>query len=209
METPATATSRPPAGVQKRRKPSGETSHVCPFCGRAFKRSEHKERHVRTHTKEKPFVCHCGSAFTRRDLLTRHQRIATHEKLQDAHDTKTEHNAVPPTIETGADLNPAISPSDVSVNSWEQHGNLDSFYHATGIAPDDHQMLNHQIQQPILPQDYYQGQELPAGYGDFESFSHFDDSGLPIGWNANSYFQPPGADDHVDPQLQDTISISI
>ncbi|KAL4953952.1 hypothetical protein BDW69DRAFT_205510 [Aspergillus filifer] len=52
---------------------------LCPHCGREFKRTEHLERHKRTHTKEKPFSCYCGYSFSRRDLLTRHQRVAQHE----------------------------------------------------------------------------------------------------------------------------------
>ncbi|CAI7582507.1 hypothetical protein N7533_010035 [Penicillium manginii] len=51
-------------------------ARICVHCGRAFRRTEHLERHVRTHTKEKPFICFCGAAFTRRDLLKRHNRIS-------------------------------------------------------------------------------------------------------------------------------------
>ncbi|KAG2414463.1 hypothetical protein HFD88_003654 [Aspergillus terreus] len=61
-----------------RRSSVGAKARVCEHCGRSFRRTEHLERHVRTHTKEKPYVCFCGAAFTRRDLLKRHTRI-THE----------------------------------------------------------------------------------------------------------------------------------
>ncbi|KAF7622878.1 hypothetical protein AFLA_010198 [Aspergillus flavus NRRL3357] len=61
-----------------RRSSVGAKARVCDHCGRTFRRTEHLERHVRTHTKEKPYVCFCGAAFTRRDLLKRHTRI-THE----------------------------------------------------------------------------------------------------------------------------------
>ncbi|EAW12714.1 C2H2-type zinc finger protein [Aspergillus clavatus NRRL 1] len=57
------------------RRPSVAKSRVCVHCGRNFRRTEHLERHIRTHTKEKPFICFCGAAFTRRDLLKRHTRI--------------------------------------------------------------------------------------------------------------------------------------
>lgn len=50
-----------------------EKRYICSFCARAFSRSEHKQRHERSHTNEKPFHCnHCSSAFVRRDLLQRH-----------------------------------------------------------------------------------------------------------------------------------------
>ncbi|KAK7937454.1 uncharacterized protein PG986_014322 [Apiospora aurea] len=45
------------------------------YCSRLFGRSEHKIRHERTHTKEKPFVCGCKDSFARLDLLKRHKRL--------------------------------------------------------------------------------------------------------------------------------------
>ncbi|KAJ5573692.1 uncharacterized protein N7459_008119 [Penicillium hispanicum] len=64
-------------------QPKGRAAkaRICGHCGRGFRRTEHLERHVRTHTKEKPFICFCGAAFTRRDLLKRHTRIAHQDGL--------------------------------------------------------------------------------------------------------------------------------
>ncbi|KAK4174237.1 hypothetical protein QBC36DRAFT_192794 [Triangularia setosa] len=45
----------------------------CTYCGRAFTRKEHLERHIPHHTNIKPHRCGaCGLGFTRRDLLQRH-----------------------------------------------------------------------------------------------------------------------------------------
>ncbi|KAF2017928.1 C2H2 transcription factor-like protein, partial [Aaosphaeria arxii CBS 175.79] len=55
-----------------------KTNHTCVHCSRSFKRAEHLTRHLRTHTREKPYSCVCGATFTRRDLLTRHWRITHH-----------------------------------------------------------------------------------------------------------------------------------
>lgn len=47
-------------------------SHSCPIpsCGRLFKRLEHLKRHVRTHTQERPYACpYCDKAFSRSDNL--------------------------------------------------------------------------------------------------------------------------------------------
>ncbi|CCF33533.1 hypothetical protein CH063_05701 [Colletotrichum higginsianum] len=57
--------------------------HVCSFCDRGFRKSEHLERHRRTHTKEKPYKCECGQAFARQDLLRRHERVS-HRHLNGA-----------------------------------------------------------------------------------------------------------------------------
>lgn len=59
-----------------------QKKYICGFCARAFTRSEHKQRHERSHTNEKPFHCiYCTSAFVRRDLLQRHCRTVHNIKL--------------------------------------------------------------------------------------------------------------------------------
>lgn len=46
---------------------------VCEHCGSTYSRLDHLTRHIRSHTKERPFPCeHCGKAFARTDLLRRH-----------------------------------------------------------------------------------------------------------------------------------------
>jgi len=53
----------------------------CPleFCQRPFRRLEHLKRHVRTHTRERPYLCgQCGRSFSRQDNLLQH--IRTHSR---------------------------------------------------------------------------------------------------------------------------------
>lgn len=69
------APSNPSNAISPAPPPKPVKKYACCFCDRAFSRSEHRSRHERSHTKERPFHCpKCPSTFVRRDLLLRHDR---------------------------------------------------------------------------------------------------------------------------------------
>ncbi|GAQ12290.1 hypothetical protein ALT_9611 [Aspergillus lentulus] len=55
--------------------PRTKRERICPWCSQSFSKEDHLARHVRRHTREKPFSCAtCTKSFTRYDSLLRHVR---------------------------------------------------------------------------------------------------------------------------------------
>lgn len=63
-----------------------------------------------------------------------------------------------PASVAGTDLTSPISPTDMSVNGWDQHSQSNPTY-VNGNATDEYQIMSHhQPQQPMFHHDYYQSQ---------------------------------------------------
>ena len=58
--------------------------HICKFCSKILDTRYKLERHLRTHTGERPFVCKkCHSRFNQKSSLKTHSNIHAREALKD------------------------------------------------------------------------------------------------------------------------------
>lgn len=65
----------PPHTFRMPASPRTKRERICPWCSQSFSKEDHLARHVRRHTREKPFSCAtCTKSFTRYDSLLRHAR---------------------------------------------------------------------------------------------------------------------------------------
>ncbi|KAJ4256240.1 hypothetical protein NW762_009319 [Fusarium torreyae] len=206
----------------------GGNLRMCHHCGRTFKRTEHLERHVRTHTKEKPFLCHCGASFARRDLLTRHQRITEHEGDAPSPGPLPGPGALAQSRQSSvsgdqADLAAAVSLSGLSVDPWfcartqqamqipvpptvdeqtQRPPNIDAGQFVPNfLSPQmlDSGMVYQTCYNALVQMLILQGVDFDTHFREFTSF--LDGVGLSAEWSP-FFGDPDRHQDPVDPELR-------
>lgn len=88
--------------------------------GKCFIGSGDLQRHIRSHTGEKPYICNaCGKSFTRSAMLRRHSTM--HCKGAPADSPATENSAPPHSSEGAASFHKPLSHSKPPATTSEQH----------------------------------------------------------------------------------------
>ncbi|KAJ5966384.1 hypothetical protein N7481_013098 [Penicillium waksmanii] len=134
---------------------------ICPWCFLSFSKEEHLSRHIRSHTKEKPFNCSsCGKSFSRHDSLLRHMR---------AHDASNQEEETFGPAMPSLDTPTVTDHSSVPSASLEPHSDEFSQFHthgttSTNLLPPGHHDSSSHSQTGLM---------IPNGL-----FDHVEDSSL-------------------------------
>lgn len=79
---PTLSTSESQEGIPKQkreRKPQRPGKYVCTYCGRACAKPSVLQKHIRSHTGERPYPCApCGFSFKTKSNLYKHRKSHTH-----------------------------------------------------------------------------------------------------------------------------------
>ncbi|PWW73007.1 hypothetical protein C7212DRAFT_359756 [Tuber magnatum] len=170
----------------RRTGPRVAKERKCHYCGKLFSKTEHLERHERSHTKDRPFQCQtCGKKYTRNDTLLRHSKshnggggsgVHSSDNLTagtgDLDEDRTEQPS--PVSAPGANFySPSISPNfHENTGSYESRsggtgdhdgggtGNINS---PTGLLPDPARHHDPIPMQPVDPALEISPQNIPQG----------------------------------------------
>nr|XP_040582136.1 transcription factor HIVEP3-like [Lepeophtheirus salmonis] len=118
----------------KRRK-----QHLCPYCPTACAKPSVLDKHIRTHTNERPFPCEpCGFAFKTKSNLYKHRKSRTHIlKLETGIDSSG--------AEIVAELGESVTEEMETVGSVVSSSSNASSNHLIHIQNPHHRLFQHPI----------------------------------------------------------------
>ncbi|KAK6203388.1 uncharacterized protein RJT21DRAFT_132684 [Scheffersomyces amazonensis] len=188
-----------------------QKKYICAFCARAFTRSEHKQRHERSHTNEKPFHClHCTSSFVRRDLLQRHCRTVHNSQLN-PNSLPTNKSLNNPTSSTTSstilnDSTTITTTSTTNNNTNNKNGaagptTLTSSSSSSSVIEENHNIMN-ESNEPLSPTDNINTNPSTTNIGLDEYTSSIEPRSMSNNNNNHSKKRKRSVSDHGDHHKQ-------
>ncbi|KAJ5585637.1 hypothetical protein N7450_005424 [Penicillium hetheringtonii] len=155
----------------RRRRKTSKEERICPICAHFFKKAEHLARHMRAHSKEKPFGCPvCHKNFARHDHYQAAQTTSAtagresadraeltsgdpipHQGPNDSYGLEVDPVAVAPTVSPSLPNSTAIEMPAPTLSIENKNTQLQPL-----VSTDPELMLS------VGPSGYWRGQSSPA-----------------------------------------------